>query len=261
MKEISSNSSVSNKEKIKLSIDSSGHRFLLEERDSKDMISSNTDKIYDSTASFVVVDGKIIGGILFEDVIREQAIAAVSKLKKMGITVIMLTGDNERIASKVARELGIDHYYSNLLPDEKVSRIEKISEIWQNQKKKQKAVVMVGDGINDAPALAKADVGIAMGKRGTDVAIETADVVLMTDDLVKIPYLIKSSKNAIFTVRQNFFGTLSIDGLGFVLAAMGHLNPLIAALIQVVSELVFMVNSARLVYDYKFLNSGCNRRQ
>lgn len=250
MKEISFNSSTSNNEKIKLSFDLSGQKFLLKERDSTDMIYSNTGKIQDSTISFVVVDGKVIGGILFEDVLRERAISAVSKLKKMGITVIMLTGDNERIASRVARELGIDQYYSNLLPNEKVSRIENVLEGWKNQAKKHKAVIMVGDGINDAPALAKADVGIAMGKRGTDIAIETADVVLMTDDLLKIPYLVKSSKKAIFTVQQNFFGTLSIDGIGFVLAATGHLNPLIAALIHVVSELVFMVNSAKLVHDF-----------
>ncbi|MDE1861636.1 MAG: cation-translocating P-type ATPase [Thaumarchaeota archaeon] len=195
------------------------------------------------TTIYVTIDRKLAGAIFFEDSLRPDAKKAVSKLRSMKIRVVMLTGDNRKIAKRIADDLGINEYDSELLPDQKVQRIEEIVRKSGNASK----VVMVGDGINDAPALAKADVGIAMGKTGTDVAIETADVVLMTEDLMKIPYLIKNSKNAISVVRQNFFGTLSVDGIGFLLAFTGHINPLLAALIHVSSELVFMVNSARLI--------------
>jgi P-type E1-E2 ATPase len=149
-----------------------------------------------------------------------------------------------------------EEYHSDLLPEDKVSIIEDIVRKQKKggERKKKQAVVMVGDGINDAPALAKADVGIAMG-RGTDVAIETADVVLMTEDLTKIPYLLKPSRQSLFVVKQNFFGTLFVDGLGFILAFVGLINPLLAAIIHVSSELVFMVNSSRLVIDSDRSNS------
>ncbi len=204
------------------------------------------------TTTFVAVNRQIVGTIFFEDSLRSDTKKAISEIKKMKIKVVMLTGDNGNIAKRIAEEVGIDEYYPELLPHDKVNRIEEIV----RKQGKGKTVVMVGDGINDAPALAKAHVGIAMGKTGTDIAIETADVVLMTEDLLKIPYLIKSSQKSMSTIRQNFFGTLSVDGFGFMLAFTGHLNPLLAAFIHVASELVFMINSARLIIDKRSIGSG-----
>ncbi len=204
------------------------------------------------TATFLAIDQQLVGAVFFEDSLRDDAREAISEIKKMKIKVVMLTGDNEKIAKRIAEEVGIDEYHAELLPQDKVTKIEEIVRKYGDKQ----MVVMVGDGINDAPALAKAHVGIAMGKTGTDVAIETADVVLMTEDLMKIPYLIKNSRKSIFTVRQNYFGTLGVDGFGFILAFTGHINPLLAALIHVSSELVFMVNSARLIIDKKSVGVG-----
>jgi P-type Cu+ transporter len=218
--------------------------------------SSPVDMLYSSTTAFVTLDRHIIGAVLLEDKLRHETIEAIAKMKAMNIHVVMLTGDNERTARKIAKEVGIEEYHADLLPEDKVSIIEEIVRKQKKggERKKKQAVVMVGDGINDAPALAKADVGIAMG-RGTDVAIETADVVLMTEDLTMIPYLLKTSRQSLFVVKQNFFGTLFVDGLGFILAFVGLINPLLAAIIHVSSELVFMVNSSRLVIDSNRSNS------
>ena len=209
---------------------------------------SPVDILFSSTTAFVSLDRQIIGAVLLEDNLRQETKEAIAKIKAMSIHVVMLTGDNERTANKIANEAGIEEYHADLLPEDKVSIIEEIVRKQKKGERKKEAVIMVGDGINDAPALAKADVGIAMGS-GTDVAIETADVVLMTEDLIKIPYLLKTSRQSLFAIKQNFFGTLFVDGLGFILAFVGVINPLLAAIIHVSSELVFMTNSARLMID------------
>ncbi len=208
--------------------------------------------LFNTTTVFVALDEKIIGAIALEDDLRFGSKEVISTIKSMGLHTVMLTGDNKNNAENIAKEIGIDDYYADLLPEDKVTKIKEIvSRARQNRNRKgqknKNAVIMVGDGINDAPALAEADVGIAMGKTGTDIVIETADVVLMTDDLTKLPHLIKSSMHTIFTIKQNFFGTLAVDGLGFILAFVGILHPLLAAFIHVSSELLFMINSARLM--------------
>jgi cation transport ATPase len=218
---------------------------MLQTRNKDSIGNKSHDYIFAFTTAFVALDKQVIGAVLFEDTLRKEAKEAVTKLKSMGVRVIMLTGDNEEIAKRIAHHAGINEYYANLLPLNKVLKIEEI--VNEEKKGKSKTVIMIGDGINDAPALAKADVGMAMGRTGTDMAIETADVILMTEDLTKIPYLLRKSRQALWTVQQNFYGTLFIDGLGFVLAFAGMLNPLSAVIIHVSSELIFMINSARLL--------------
>jgi len=171
--------------------------------------------------------------------VRGGSRRALEDLRKMGIRTVMLTGDNMAVAQGVAKEVGIDEVYADLLPEDKVSIVERL--VAEGHK-----VAMVGDGINDAPALARANVGIGMGA-GTDVAIEEADIVLMTNDLQKIADVAKLSREAYRTIMQNFYGTVTVDGIGVTLAFLGLLNPLLAAGIHVTSELIFILNSARLI--------------
>ncbi len=192
-----------------------------------------------STTVLVAHGKEICGVILVEDKVREESRKAIADLKRMSIKTIMLTGDNESAAKTVGAKVGVDEVFAQLLPADKVRKIEEL--VAHGHK-----IAMVGDGINDAPALAHANVGISMGT-GTDVAIEEADIVLMTNDLRKIADIIRMSKGAYRTIMQNFYGTISVDGLGVILAFLGFLNPLLAALIHVVSEFVFIMNSARLI--------------
>jgi Cd2+/Zn2+-exporting ATPase len=159
-------------------------------------------------------DSRTVGIVTLMDKIREGAAKVIRELKKDRVRTVMLTGDNERVAKAIAHQLDIDEYYSELLPEEKVRMVEELL-------RKYERVVMVGDGVNDAPALAKAHVGIAMGAIGSDVAIETSDVALMQDDLSKVSYLIKLSKRTIDIVRQNVFASILIKGSFAVLVFPG----------------------------------------
>jgi Zn2+/Cd2+-exporting ATPase len=155
------------------------------------------------TVVFVNIDGKPSGLIALADQVRPQSAETIKKLKSLGVKrVVMLTGDNEGVAEAIASELGIDEYFAELLPEQKVDKIKELKE--------SGSVAMVGDGVNDAPALAVSDLGIAMGAAGTDVALETADIVLMGDDLAKLPYLLNLSRKSKKVVWQNISFSLAV---------------------------------------------------
>jgi P-type E1-E2 ATPase len=157
----------------------------------------------------------------------------------MGLRTVLLTGDQHGVAQAVAQELGVDEMFAELLPEAKLEQVKRM--VGQGRK-----VAMVGDGVNDAPALMAASVGVAMGS-GTDVARESANVVLLGNDLSKFVQTVRLARRMRSIIMQNFVGTLVVDGVGMALAAVGLLNPLLAAFIHVASELTFILNSTRLL--------------
>lgn len=169
------------------------------------------------TSLYIADESSVIGAIALADKMRENAPDVVRDLKKMRIRTEMLTGDNERVASALAEQTGVDSFFAGLLPEDKVKAVDKLKE-------KFGRVAMVGDGVNDAPALASADVGIAMGHAGTDVAIETADIALMHDDLSKIDYLVYLSRKTMQVVKQNIAAAILIKGTLTVMALFGLIN-------------------------------------
>jgi Cd2+/Zn2+-exporting ATPase/Cu+-exporting ATPase len=192
-------------------------------------------------ASEVLVarDGMLLGAILVADAVRPEARRAVQAVHGLGIRTLLLTGDNRTVAEAVGKQLGIDQVEADLLPDAKHARIRDLVAAGR-------VVAMVGDGVNDAPALTAAHVGVAMGS-GTGVARESADVVLLGNDLLKFSETLAIARWTRRIIWQNFVGTITVDLVGMGLAAVGLLNPLLAAFIHVASELTFILNSARLL--------------
>jgi heavy metal translocating P-type ATPase len=190
-------------------------------------------------AVLVTRGGHLLGSIRVADLLRPEAKRAIQDLKSMGLRTILLTGDSRGIAETVGNGLGVDEISAELLPEQKLQRVEVLLA-------KGRRVVMVGDGINDAPALARATVGVSMGS-GTAVAQESSDVVLIGSDLGKLVETIRIARRCHRTIMQNFTGTLVVDTIGVGLAAFGFLNPLLAAFIHVSSEMTFILNSARLL--------------
>lgn len=183
--------------------------------------------------------GQVMGSIRIADVLRPEAKNAVAAMREMGLKTVLLSGDTQGVAASVGRDLGVDEAVGELLPEQKARWVSEL-------RAKGRKVAMVGDGINDAPALVEANVGIAMGS-GTDVARESADVILIGSDLSKFVETLRLARRCRGIIMQNFVGTLVVDSIGVGMAAVGLLNPLLAAFIHVTSELAFILNSTRLL--------------
>ena len=197
------------------------------------------------TVVHMAIDGKYAGHILISDIIKPHAKEAIAELKKAGISkTVMLTGDSKRVADQVAGELGIQEVYSELLPADKVSRVEELL----NQKSEKDKLAFVGDGINDAPVLSRADIGIAMGALGSDAAIEAADIVLMDDDPLKISKAIKIARKCIRIVYENIYFAIGIKILCLILGALGIANMWVAIFADVGVMIIAVLNAIRTLF-------------
>ncbi|MGQ9645398.1 MAG: heavy metal translocating P-type ATPase [Thermodesulfobacteriota bacterium] len=192
------------------------------------------------TCLLITLDSQMVGIISIADTLREETRAAIERIREEGISEIwILTGDSEKVANRIGKELNIG-YEAGLLPEQKVSKIKE----W---KRKGHVVAMVGDGVNDAPALAAADIGIAMGAVGTDVAIETADIALMTDEIGKIPTLIRLSRRALRVIKENIIFAIIFNTMMVFFSAQGWISMILGAFMHQASSLLVILNSIRLL--------------
>lgn len=192
------------------------------------------------TAIYLAVDGICAGFIALADTLRQDAASTVDELKASGVTPVLLTGDHENAAVHIARQLHIDEVHASCLPEDKLSWIDA-------SQKNHFPVCMIGDGINDAPALKKALVGIAMGKAGSDIAVDAADIALVNDDIKELPHLLKLSRRMMNTIRVNLTFSMTLNFIAIILAITGILNPVVGALVHNAGSVLVIVNSAFLL--------------
>jgi len=198
------------------------------------------------TTIYVMIDNVFAGAVVMTDRIREEISETVSRIEKMNINCVLLTGDNETTAKYIGKNAGIKEIYGNLLPEDKLTHV-------KNIQKKGSPVCMIGDGVNDAPALKASNVGIAMGKIGSDISIDAADIVLVSDEIQNLPHLLRLSKRMMLTIKLNFGFSLVLNFIAIILAATGILNPVMGALVHNLGSILVIINSALL------LNWGARR--
>lgn len=201
----------------------------------------------------VAVDRQVAGLLVIADTVRPESRAAVERLKAMGVhETVLISGDQAAVAESIGKALGVDRVHAQVLPQDKLDLIREIQA-------QGRSVAFVGDGVNDAPALAAADVGIAMGAMGTAVAMETADVVLLTDEVQRVPYLIELSRSSLGVIRNNVIFSMSMNVLSVALGILGIIGPVVGAVMHEVSALPVVANSARLI-NWKSRRSAAGER-
>ena len=202
-----------------------------------------------SSIVYVAVNGVLEGYLALADKVRDESRAVIDELDNIGVTPVLLTGDNQNTAKTIASRLHISHVVANCLPEDKMSHIEELQA-------KKEVVAMIGDGVNDAPALKKSDVGIAMGGIGSDVAVDAADIVLVNDAVKELPHMVALSKRTMKTIKINLAFSLILNFVAIVLAIVGTLNPIVGALVHNAGSLLVVANSALLLkWTYKGVNN------
>lgn len=200
-----------------------------------------------STVIYVAVDDVLAGYIVLADTIREESVQMIDRLHRLGVTPVLLTGDNKNAADAIGGKLHISEIHANCLPEDKLNYID-------SYQTGGEAVCMIGDGINDAPALKKANVGIAMGGVGSDIAVDAADIALVDDEVKELPHLFALSKRMMTTIKLNMIFSMGLNFLAIALAITGKLNPVVGALVHNAGSVLVIINSALLLkWKNKFI--------
>ncbi len=219
-----------------------GNRALLEENAISVGREEELNAFYaeGSTVIFIGIDGAFAGYIVLSDVLRDESRQMISKLKALALRPVLLTGDNQNAAESIAAKLQIEEYRAGCLPEDKLNYI-------AESEREKKAVCMIGDGINDAPALKRATVGIAMGGIGSDIAVDAADIALVNDEVKELPHLLALSKRMMNTIKLNMTFSMCLNFIAIVLAITGILNPVVGALVHNAGSVLVIINSSLLL--------------
>ena len=192
------------------------------------------------TVTYLAVSERLSGYIVLSDTVREESVGMIDALKDLNVQPVLLTGDNERAASGISAQLHIEEVHADCLPEDKLNWIDAYQ-------KKDEVVCMIGDGVNDAPALKKSNVGIAMGGVGSDIAVDAADIALVDDEIKELPHLIALSKRMMTTIKLNMAFSMTLNFIAIILAIIGTLNPVVGALVHNTGSVLVIINSSLLL--------------